>query len=246
MENSIYLGLSRQMVLRTNMDIIANNVANMNTAGYRGQNLVFSEFLAKPEGKIDPKGAGDTLSYVQNAMQYEITEPGPVQVTGNPLDVAVDGPGFIGVKGPGGQAAYTRGGNFQMDSKGTLLTSGGFPVASLSGGLITIPQGSTEIKIDYKGVISNQDGQIGQIKLVEFENIQNLKPEGNGLYSTDSASRAPEESRLRQGAVEGSNVKPVLEMTRMIETLRSYQSVQQVLSTENDRLRNAIRELSKA
>ncbi|MCK6418459.1 MAG: flagellar basal-body rod protein FlgF [Alphaproteobacteria bacterium] len=245
MENSLYLGLSRQMVLRTNMEIIANNVANMNTPGYRGQNLVFSEFLAEPKGQIDPKGAGEAMSYVHDTMQYEITEPGPVQVTSNPLDVAVDGPGFIGVQGPGNKPAYTRGGNFQMDSNGTLLTAAGYPVSSMGGGGITIPEGSTEIKIDYKGIVSNQDGQIGQIKLVEFDNLQVLKPEGNGLYTTDAASRAPQTSRLRQGALEGSNVKPVLEMTRMIDTLRNYQSTQQILQAENDRLRTAIRELSK-
>ena len=107
MENSIYLGLSRQMTLRTNMDIIANNVANMNTPGYRGQNLIFREYLSEHRrtGEVD---TDDPLSFVYDQGQYEITTPGPVSFTGNPLDVSVIGPGFMGVQGPGSIVGWRR------------------------------------------------------------------------------------------------------------------------------------------
>ena len=243
MENSIYLGLSRQMALRTDMDIIANNVANMNTPGFRGQNLIFQEYL-DTHRRTGEVGADDPLSFVVDDGQYQVTDPGPVRVTGNPLDISVNGPGFIGIQGPGGKVAYTRAGNFQLSPDGTLMTPAGYPVASQGGGGITIPQGSSEIKIDGRGVVSNQDGQLGQIMLVEFENIQQLNPLGNNLYTTDAAVKNADNSVVAQGQLEGSNIKPVIEMTRMIDTLRSFQSVQNVLQAENERLRTAIQRLT--
>lgn len=239
MENSIYLGLSRQIVLRDNMDIIANNIANMNTSGYRAQSLLFEEYLEKNRKDFDP------MSFVSDRGQYDDTSPGSMSTTGNPLDIALAGPGFIGVLGPGGTLAYSRAGNMQMDAAGTLLTAAGFPVSTAGGGTITVPQGSTEIRIDEGGIVSNQDGPVGQIMLAEFENLQELYPIGDTLYRTDAAPLPPENTRVRQGHLEGSNVKPVIEMTRMIETLRSYQSMQNLLQTENDRLRGAIQKLTR-
>lgn len=244
MENSIYLGLSRQMVLRTNMDTIANNIANMNTPGYRGQNIMFDEYLSKHSRTGDVE-ADDPLSFVLDIGQYQNTEPGPIRVTGNPFDVSIIGPGFMGVSGPGGKIAYSRAGNFGMAPDGTLLTSAGYPVASAGGGPIIIPEGSTEIKIDNKGFVSNQDGEVGQIMLVEFENLQSLKPAGNNLYVTDDAPLPADNSVLKDGQFENSNVQPVLEITKMIDTLRSFQSVQNVLQTENERLRTAIQRLTR-
>lgn len=239
MENSIYLGLSRQVTLRTNMDIIANNVANMNTNGFRGQNTLFTEYLSKPRGYDDP------LSFVNDEGQYQITSPGPMKQTGSQLDVAVVGPGFMGVQTPGGEIQYTRDGNFTMDPSGILITHAGFPVASAGGGNIVIPEGSEYIKIDEAGNVYNQDGQLGQIGMFEFENVQELEQKGNNLYAIIGGNANPAtETRMKQGHLEGSNVKPVIEMTRMIDTLREYQSVQNVLQKENERLRSAIQKLT--
>lgn len=239
MENSIYLGLSKQMALHTDMNIIANNVANMNTPGYRAQNLVFAEFIA------DPRGGDDPLSFVYNERQYQNTTPGTVAFTGNPLDIALQGPGFIGVQAPGGGIAYSRAGNFHIAGDGTLLTAAGHPVADSGGASIAIPQGSTDIAIDEKGFVSNQDGQIGQIMIAEFDNLQALDPMGDNLYSTDAAPLPADNTRVKQGMLEGSNVNPVLEMTRMIDTLRSYQSVQRLMQNENERLRTAVQRLTR-
>ena len=244
MENSIYLGLSKQMVLRTNLDIIANNVANMNTTGFRGQNLLFKEYVDQHRN-VGDQGADDPLSFVYDQGQYEITTPGPVSFTGNPLDVSVIGPGFMGVQGPGEKTMYTRAGDFQMGVDGTLLTSAGFPVADQGGSPIRIPEKSGQISIDNKGVISNEDGEIGQIMLVEFENTQQLVAQGNNLYATDAATKPAENSTLKQAQLEGSNVLPVVEITRMIDTLRSFQSVNNVLQSENERLRTAIQRLTR-
>lgn len=241
MENSIYLGLSRQMAIRKDMQITANNIANINTTGYRGQNLVFEEYLSKPQGQDDP------LSYVTSRGQYDNTDPGAVSITGNPLDIALEGPGFISVVGPGGETAYTRDGRFQTDPSGILMTQAGYPVASGGGASITVPADSTDIKIDEKGNIYNQDGQIGRIMVTEFDNPQVVQPMGNNLYSAAEGANPGEatETRVMQGALEDSNVQGVTEMTRMIEISREYQSLQRLLQSENDRLRSAIQKLTK-
>ena len=245
MENSIYLALSRQVALKANMDMVANNIANANTAGYRAQNLLFEEYLSDPRGKTTDRAADDELSFVYNRGQYQSTEAGSLRFTENPLDVALEGPGFFGVQGEGGETLYTRAGEFQLDGNGTLINSAGMPVAGQGGGPIVIPPGSSEIKIDDKGFVSNQDGQLGQLMVVEFENIQRLEPTGNNAYRSPDEGAPSESTRVKQGLVEGSNVTPVIEMTKMIETLRSYQSTQNVLKTENDRLRGAIQALTR-
>jgi flagellar basal-body rod protein FlgF len=243
MENSIYLGLSKQMVLRTNMNITANNIANVNTPGFRGQNTLFAEFIADPRGD---DSIGDPLSFVNDRGQYQITDEGPLQQTDNPLDIAIVGPGFIGVQGPSGSPSYSRAGNLQLGLNGQLQTSAGYPVLNEGGAPITIPADASEIKIDSKGVISSQQGQISRIKLVEFQNIQELKPEGDNLYTTTATANPATQSTVKQGYVEGSNVQAVLEMTNMIDTLRNYQSVQNMMQSENERLRGAIQRLTRS
>lgn len=240
MENSIYLGLSRQMTLVQDMQIIANNIANANTPGYRGQNLVFEEYLEKI------KGNEDALSFAYDRGQYQMTSPGPVNSTENPMDVAVNGPGFIGVTTKTGELLYTRAGNFTMDQNGTLMTLSGQSVAGTGGGPITIPRESTEVKIDESGVISNQNGQLGQIMLVEFDNIQSLEAVGENTYRAMGGTLPAENTRLKQGFLEGANIQPVLEITRMIETSRTFQQINNTLQSEHDRLRSAIRALSSA
>lgn len=237
MENSIYIGMSRQMALSRNLDIVANNIANMNTPGYRGQNIVFEEYIS------NPKGSDDKLSFVNDRGQYDDTAPGPVRATDNPLNIALNGKGFIGVNTLEGKLVYTRSGDFTMNANGDLLTHAGFSVAGAGGGNINIPPGSKEIKIDERGNISNENGKVGQIMVVEFDDVQKLRPLGNNTYETDAASKPAEETGVKQGYLEGSNVEPVLEMTKMIEISRDYQRVQKTLQGEHERLRGAIQKL---
>lgn len=238
MENSIYLGLSRQMVLQTNMQVVSNNIANMNTSGFRAQNVVFEEFLA------DPRGGDDPLSFAYDYGQYQMTSPGSQMQTGNPLHVALNGKGFMGVQMPDGKVAYTRDGNFQKTQDGTLVTAAGFPVMG-QGGPITISTNAEYVTIDEKGFISDQGGSFAQLQISEFENVQTLKPVGNNLYTTDSEAKPAAKTTAQQGFIEGSNVVPVVEMTKMIEILRDFQSTQKLLETEHDRLRSAIQKLSQ-
>lgn len=239
MENSIYIGLSQQMALMTNMDIVANNIANVNTTGFRAQNPVFKEYISSP------KGNDDELSFVSDYAQYQMTTPGPLRQTGNDLDVALVGSGFISVQMPDGSTGYTRDGSFHLRSDGTLVNSADMPVMG-GGGVIVLPSDVAQISIDKKGVISDGKGPLAELGIFEFDNVQSLKPAGHNAYTSPIAGTPAVSTTVSQGFVEGSNVKPVTEMTRMIEVLRNFQSTQNVLKAEHDRMREAIQKLTKA
>ncbi|MEM6812210.1 MAG: flagellar basal-body rod protein FlgF [Pseudomonadota bacterium] len=239
MENSLYIGLSKQVVLRENMNIIANNVANVNTPGFRAQNMVFNDFIE------DPRYMKEDIAMVIDYGQYQMTDPGSLSTTGNSLDIALVGPGFLGVQALGGDTQFTRAGNLGITPEGTLVTARGFPVLSQGGGEITIPQNAGPVTIDQNGVISTQQGQVDQLMIMEFDNPQDLDPAGNGLYRTDAEGNEAESTRVKQGMLESSNVQAVIEMTRMIEVLRDYQSVQNLMRSEHDRLRNAGQRLAR-
>lgn len=238
MENSLYVGLSAQVALEQRMALIANNVANMTTPGYRGQNAVFKEFISsKPRMDAD-------VSLVLDYGQYEMTDPGPIKITGNPLDVALVGPGFIGVQTPEG-IQYTRAGNFSLNELGEIVTSRGMQVAGAGGGPVVIPADAKSVAIDEKGVVSTDQGVVGALMLAEFSDLQKMEPTGNGNYKTDEPALPAEKTRVMQGKVEGSNVLPVVEMTRMIDVSREYQSVQRMVQSEHERLRTAIQRIMK-
>lgn len=239
MENSIYVGLSKQVVLRENMNIIANNIANINTPGFRGQNMVFTEYIE------DPRYMKEDISMVLDYGQYQKTDAGPIKNTGNPLDIALVGNGFLGIETNDG-IRYTRAGNLAMNSKGEIVNALGMLVANENGGAITIPRDAKDISIDRKGVVSTDQGAVGKLMIKEFGNEQTLNPEGNGLYATDAPPLEPEKTTVIQGKLEGSNVQSIVEMTRMIDVSREYQAVQNMMNSENERLRSAIRKLSQS
>lgn len=244
MENSIYIGLSRQMALSEKMETIANNVANMSTPGYRAQNMVFKEFIQQPTrvlGKEDPPGP---ISMVMDYGQYQNTESGPVRSTGNPLDVAIQGDGWFGVQTANG-LRYTRAGNFTMNADGDLITSNGDKVAGSGGGSITIPSSAKEIRIAQDGTVSTEQGSVGNLMVMTFANDQTLAREGDGLYNTNEQGIPATQSRVMQGMLEGSNVQPVLEMTRMIDVSRAYQATQRMMQDEHDRQRTMIQRLTQ-
>lgn len=239
MENSVYIGLSKQVVLRENMNIIANNVANINTPGFRGQNMLFTEFVE------DPRYMEEDISMVLDYGQYQKTDPGSIKETGAPLDIALVGNGFLGIQTPDG-IQYTRAGNLTMDAEGILKNARGMEVASEGGGTITIPRDAKEISIDRQGTISTDQGEIGKLMIVEFENYQNLDPAGNGLYKTTVPTIPADKTTVHQGKLEGSNVQAVIEMTRMIDVSREYQAIQNMMESEHERLRTAAQRLARS
>ena len=239
MENSLYVGLSRQVVLDRAMRAIANNVANISTPGYRGQNPMFHEYISKPTGAQEP------LKMVYDYGQYLTPTPGPVQVTGGTYDVSLDGEGFMGVTAPSGETQYTRAGNFAVNNEGQLVNSVGFPVAGNGGAAISIPAGTTDVKILPTGDVLADGNAVGQIMMVEVSDLNGMQPQGNGLYkASDSVTIAPaQNTRMVQGTLEGSNVNAVLEMTRMIEVNRDYSSAMRMVNSEDERQRGTIQKL---
>ena len=242
MENSTYIGLSRQIALQEQMDMVANNIANLNTPGYREHNVVFLEYLSRQRNA--EKAGNDSISMVHDYGQFMNTENGPLRRTENPLDVALEGPGFFGIQTPDG-VQYSRAGNFQLNGNRELVTGSGMLVADAAGGTIAIPEDATEIIIARDGTVSTNAGELAQLMVVEFENPQVLVPQGNGLYKTETPGTPSENTRVLQGMVEGSNVNAVLEMTRMIDVSRAYQSTQRMMQSEHDRQRSMIQTLSR-
>ena len=240
MENALYISMSRQAVLESQMSMVANNIANIASPGYRAQDLLFREYIA------DPKGQGPAYSMVYDQGQFTSTTPGVTQTTGAPLDVALQGPGFFAVATPQGER-YTRAGNFTLNAQNQLILPTGETVSSGGGSPITLPPGATGISIDERGTVSTSDGVVGQISIVEFTNTDALVREGNGLYSApNGAAPAPAtNTRAMQGMLEASNVQSVLEVTKMIGILRDYQSLQRMIQNEHDLQRTAIQRLTR-
>ncbi len=245
MENTTFIALSRQVALRSQMDLIANNVANMSTPGFRAQNMVFTEFVEEPRGRHDSLRRHDPVSMVLDYGHYQVTEEGPMELTGNELDVALSGPGYIGIQDDNEETAYTRAGGFQINSIGELMTTRGNYVLDDGGGIITIPENAGRIKIGEDGSIATEEGEIARIMVREFEDLQALEAGGDGLYRTAEDGVPAENTRVMQGMIESSNVKPVLEMTRMIEVARAYEQTQRIIQTEHDRQRTMIQRLSR-
>lgn len=245
MENALLIGLSRQVALAREADVIANNVANVTTNGFKARNQRFEEYLA-PTAKADafPRGASQRLSYVMDkGAGLDVTQ-GAIELTGNPLDVAIRGEGFFAVQTRAGER-YTRDGAFNLNASGELVTSSGAKVVGESGAISFSPQDG-RIEIGADGTISTAQGVRGRIKLVKFANPQNLVNEGDNLFSSPSAGQPlGKDGRVESGALERSNVKPVLEMSRLVEVSRAYQNVSSMLQRMDELRRSAIQRLAE-
>lgn len=237
MENTGYVALSYAVGLERKMDIVANNIANVDTNGYKANHMIFNEYIVNNRNQ-------KPLSMVEDYGNYRNQEPGVVQQTGNPLDVALMGNGFLSVNTAGGEK-YTRNGAMHTDAKGQLVTASGDQVNDEGGKPIVIPPEARSITIANDGTISTQDGPIGRLKVVKFEKPRELEPVGNNLYTTKQTGTPDITTKVTQGAVEGSNVNAVVEMTDMIEVMRKYESVARILQNEHDSQTSMIQRLSK-
>ena len=242
MENALLIGLSRQMAVTREMATIANNLANMNTTAYKSEAMLFEQYLMPDASE---ESTDKRITFVQDFGQHRNMRDGALQTTANPFDVAIIGEGFFRVQTETG-VLYTRNGHFQLDAEGQLVTSTGAPVLSEGGSPIRFAQDETGITIARDGTISSDQGQRGRLAIVSFENPQDMRNVGNTMLDTDQAEIAPENIRLMQGALEGSNVQPIVEMTNMIEVSRSYASAQKLIDQADQMRRQAIQELGTA
>jgi flagellar basal-body rod protein FlgF len=243
MSNAEYVGLSLQTALRRQMDVVANNVANISTTGFKGERVMFLEQLSQANA-ASPPGKNSLLSMVSDYGTYRDTTQGSFNETNNPLDIMLQGDGYLVVQTPQGER-YTRAGSLQLNVDGQVCDMNGFPVQGEAGPIV-IPQGDTKIKISPEGGISTESGQQGNFRIVRFAKDQFPVPAGGGTFTApaDQAPLPASDTIVKQFGVEASNVQPVKEMTSMIELQRAYETVQNLLDAENTRQRNAVDKLT--
>lgn len=237
METSTYVALSRQSALMRQLDIVANNVANATTSGYKSDRMEFAEHVAQARGKFP-------MSQVRTSGVYRDLSEGPMVDTGNTFDLALKGDAYFVVNTELGPR-YTRNGGFTLDPTGRLVTSWGDEVQG-EGGAITISAGESGIAITADGTItSRESGPIGKLRMVRFDAEQQMRKVKNGLYATDHPAQAvvPGEVKVVQGAIEGSNVNPVAEIARMIKLQRFFEALQEIIRQEHKRQRNTINQI---
>lgn len=238
----IPIGLSRQVALERQLDIVANNLANVGTTGYKSEGLLFQQYLAR--NGAAPAAGGSSLSLVENPGNYTDFSEGPIVNTKNPLDVAIRGKGFFAVQTADG-VRYTRNGAFTLDAQGRLVTSEGDPVLGTNGPLV-FSQTETDITIAPDGTVSSSEGQKGHLRLVSFTDPGQLRRQGFGLYASDEEPEElpPESLHVVSGALEKSNVQPIAETSRLIQISRAYQAVTNALLSTGSLQENAIQQLA--
>ena len=251
MDNTLLVGLSRQVALARELDVIANNLANINTTGFKSDGAVFEEYISPTARAENFIGPDQLVSFVRDRATWVDLSQGPLEHTGNALDVAIDGKGFITVQTPNGER-YTRNGALQVNNNGELVTSEGFQVLGESGPITFQPK-DRDIKISRDGTISVREGNVaateaqrGQLRLVSFDQPTRLQKDGTGLFRAppEMTPQSDKTSRLVQGSVEKSNVRSVMEMTRMIEVTRSYTYIANLLAQQAELQSTAINKLA--
>ena len=239
---------------QTRLDVTANNIANVSTAGFKKSRAEFQDLIyqtirapgaATGQGTKSPSGAQVGLGVRLSGTQRLHTE-GDLKQTGNPLDLAIEGHGFFAIKLPGGQIAYTRDGSFKLDAEGKLVTADGYSLASE----ITVPPEAQSVTIGANGVVTAklpnqaQATEVGTIELSSFPNAGGLEATGKNQFRETSASGAPVTAApgengsgtLAQGTVELSNVKVVEEMIDLIAGQRAYEVNSRVVKAADEML----------
>ena len=241
MDNALLVNLSQQLAAYRSMDVIANNLANLSTPAFKREAVKFEEFVQQvqpSEGQSGPQ----TVSFVRDTGVVRDLSEGRLERTGAPYDLAINGKGYFVVQTDAGER-YTRNGHLTLNSDGQLITDSGDPIQG-DGGPIVVTVDDGDIHIAADGTVSGKQGQMGKLKVVDFADPRALKKEGDSLYSTaQSPTAAAANTRIMQGTLETSNVEPVIEISRMIEIMRTYQATATLAQSQNDMKRQAIEKL---
>ncbi len=258
MIRALYTGATGMIAQQINVDVISNNLANVNTLGFKKSRAEFQDLLYQTVR--DPGTINSTGSQAPTGIQIglgvkpvgvtKIFLQGSVRNTGNELDVAIEGKGFFQIQTFDGSIKYTRAGNFQVDNTGQMVNLEGYPLYPS----ITVPEDSLSVTIDREGKISvTQSGstvasEVGQIELANFVNPAGLLSDGSSLYKESDASGPPitglpgtdEFGAIQQGFVEVSNVSVVEELTQMIIAQRGYEVNSKAVQAADEMLQNAV------
>lgn len=273
----LWVPLSGAIAQQRKVETIANNVANANTPGFKKDQLVFKEYLTqfekghnqdidlphkewKPEDFYRSYGAEHAKVKVDGS--FTDFQQGQTSPTGNPLDIALKGKGFIEVLTPNG-VRYTRKGNLSINPSGLLVTDGGDPILSkldpaliAAGGelpspnerTIQLPQSAGRLSINFQGELSNSNGKISDLSIVEFNDMHALKKEGNSFYINQdikNISTSENKTAVYQGFIEQSNVNAIQEMSELIKANRNFESIQRVIKTYDTISGKGVNEIAK-
>ena len=232
MDNQSYITLTRQTGLLREMQVVANNIANANTTGFRQEGVVFSEYIGRVENAASiSMGQGNvgTTSYAQGALRQ----------TGGTFDFAIEGDGFFLVATPDGER-LTRAGAFSPSANGDLVTVDGYAVLDAGGAPVFVPGDAESITVSPDGTLSADGAPIGQIGLVRPIDAQEMQRESSVLFRSDAGFEPAETARVMQGFVENSNVETITQLARMVEVQRAYEMGQSFLDAEDERVRRAM------
>lgn len=243
MNNTLLISASRQIALKRSLDIVANNVANITTTGFKRRSADFSEYVM-PVARGDGLAASNKrLSFVTGGDGFLDMTAGAIERTGNPLDIALRGNAFLAVQTPDGER-YTRNGALALDAAGQLVTMDGQPVLSQQGPMQFTPADGA-IAISTDGTVSSAQGVRGRLKFVTFARPQALESIGRNLVkASEPASPAGPETRIESGALERSNVSSVTEVAKLTEITRAYSSIAQMMQRNDELRRSAVSRLA--
>lgn len=232
----------------TRTNVISNNVANVNTTGYKKDESVVREFEALmlrrindgvEEPEIGALGRGSLMDGIRT-----IPDQGSIRQTGNTFDLCIEGPGYFAVETPQGER-YTRNGAFARSAEGELVTMQGYRVLDQGGASVQIPDG-VEVSIGANGEITIDDEQVGTLRFIEFEDPLTLLKEGENFYSAQENLRGtPATGVIAQGALEASNVNVVEEMIKLISAQRAYETNSKAVTTQDSLLDKAVNEVGR-
>ena len=233
MDNASYTALTRQSGLMQEMQVLANNIANASTTGFRAEGVMFAEH-------VDALGPDTTsLSMAKATVRDTVMTQGTLSQTGGTFDLAIEGDGFFLIETPEGQR-LTRAGAFTPNENGDLVTADGYPVLDAGGAPVFVPQGVGPVAFGPDGTISAQGQPIGQIGLVVPVDTMQMQREGGVMFDAAGGFEPALNGRMVQGFLEGSNVNPIIQIGRMIEVQRAYELGQSFLDKENERIRGVI------
>ncbi len=238
MDTTAYTALSRQMGLRRELDVIANNVANANTNGFRREDLVFSEFV-KSAGAQAP-----SHSMVAADAHRIVLDQAGIEITGGTFDFAIEGTGFFQIERDG-NTYLSRAGHFMPDQDGLLVNGDGYRLLDAGGAPIFVPPG-TQIALANDGTLSADGRPVALIGLMQPVDELDLERAGGNLFAANGELEPVDGAHLVQGALEESNVNPIAEIARLIEVQRRYESTKGFLDREDQRIKSVIQTLGRS
>ena len=235
MIRGLHFSASGMMAQMTGQEVIANNLANANTNGYKRESVGFAGVLsdaskAAPTATLAPRTAFDFAS-------------GPLQPTDSPLSLALEGDGFFSIDTPNGPA-YTRDGAFRIDAEGYLATSAGNRVLGESGPIRLSSRG--DVSVNASGVVVQGGSEAGRLRIAQFGSSDSMQRIGDNLWMASENGKPATETRVRQGFIEGSNVNSIHEMVAMIAGLRAYEANQKVVQAQDETLDKLVNDVGRA